>query len=131
MVGYKVRFEENITEETKIKFMTDGILLKEFTEDKLMKKYDFLIIDEAHERGVNSDVLLGLLKMISLKNSEIKIILMSATLESEKFINFFNTSWDDVKCNFIEIKGRFFPIEIYNVLNPLNDYIEATVNTVL
>lgn len=82
LVGYKVRFEENLNEETKIKFMTDGILLKEFTEDKSMKKYDFLIIDEAHERGLNSDILLGLVKLISLKNPNIKIILMSATLET-------------------------------------------------
>lgn len=68
LVGYKVRFEEKLTKETKIKFMTDGILLKEFNEDKNLHKYDFIIIDEAHERGLNSDVILGLLKTLAVKN---------------------------------------------------------------
>lgn len=61
--------------------MTDGVLLKEITDDTILKKYDFIIVDEAHERGLNSDILLGLLKRISSRNKNIKIVLMSATLE--------------------------------------------------
>lgn len=131
LVGYKVRFEESITETTKIKFMTDGILLKEFTEDKFLNKYDFIIIDEAHERGLNSDIILGLVKLVSLKNKSIKIIIMSATLETKKFQQFFNTANDAVKCNLIEIQGRFHPIEIYNLKAPIDNFIQATVNTIL
>ena len=68
LVGYKVRFEEKYSKETKIKFMTDGILLKEFNEDRNLHRYDYIIIDEAHERGINSDVIMGLLKLLASKN---------------------------------------------------------------
>ena len=123
LVGYKVRFEERISKETKIKFMTDGILLKEFNEDKSLNRYDFIIIDEAHERGLNSDIILGLLKRISLKNTLIKIILMSATLEIEKFLKFFNSYDKTVTCNLIQVEGRYFPIEIHNLVDPVNNFL--------
>ena len=84
-----MRFLEKKSENTKIKFMTEGILLKECISDKRLNRYSFVIIDEAHERGLNSDIILGLIKLLTYKNKTIKIVIMSATLETEKFKRFF------------------------------------------
>ena len=110
--------------------MTEGILLKEFIHERKLRKYSYLIIDEAHERGLNSDIILGLLKQLSSSKSKIKFIIMSATLETLKFKTFFQKG-SNCTCNIINVEGRFFPIEIMNLTNPVEDYIQASLNTIL
>lgn len=125
LVGYEIRFESKMSKETKIKFMTDGILQREITLDFYQKQYGIIIIDEAHERGVNSDVLLGLIKRLLKQRGDLRIIVMSATLETEKIIKFFKKPY------IISIHGRFHPIEIYNSIEPQRDYLDGCLNTIL
>ena len=104
-VGCKMRFQENTSPSTFLKFMTDGILLAESRSDRLLKKYDALIIDEAHERSLNIDFILGLLKLLMAKRSDLKIAISSATLDAGAFSEFFNNA------PVIDIEGRTFPID--------------------
>jgi ATP-dependent helicase HrpA len=104
-VGCQVRFDDNTCDETIVKFMTDGILLAETQRDRLLTQYDCIIIDEAHERSLNIDFLLGYLKTILKRRPELKIIISSATLDAESFAAFF----DDAPV--IGVEGRTFPIE--------------------
>ena len=85
LVGYHVRFDKKVSQETKINFVTDGMLLREAIIDKDLKSYKIIVLDEAHERTVNSDVLLALLKEICDRRHDLKIVIMSATLEIHKF----------------------------------------------
>ena len=111
-VGCKMRFQENTSPSTFLKFMTDGILLAESRSDRLLKKYDALIIDEAHERSLNIDFILGLLKLLMAKRSDLKIAISSATLDAGAFSEFFNNA------PVIDIEGRTFPIDdIYMTIN--------------
>jgi HrpA-like RNA helicase len=89
LVGYSIRFEECSSPKTRIKYMTDGMLLRELLNDKLLRKYSVVILDEAHERTLRTDVLFGMMKLI-LEQRNLKLIIMSATLESQKFSTFFN-----------------------------------------
>src|SRR5690349_7972557 len=116
-VGYSVRFEEKYSNQTKIKYMTDGMLLRETMVDHALSKYSIVILDEAHERSLNSDTLLAIVKNILKGNTNMKLIIMSATLNAEKFSEYLSTK------NVLYIKGRSFPIEVYNVLEPQNNYI--------
>ena len=104
-VGCKMRFQENTSPATFLKFMTDGILLAESRSDRLLKKYDALIIDEAHERSLNIDFILGFLKLLLAKRKDLKIAISSATLDAGAFSEFF----DDAPV--IDIEGRTFPID--------------------
>ncbi|SEA34548.1 ATP-dependent RNA helicase HrpA [Microbulbifer marinus] len=106
-VGYQVRFTDHSTEHTHIKLMTDGILLAEIQRDPLLNKYDTLIIDEAHERSLNIDFLLGYLKTILPKRPDLKLIITSATIDLEKFSRHF----DDAPI--IEVSGRTYPVDIH------------------
>lgn len=105
-VGYQVRFSDNTTENTFIKLMTDGILLAEIQQDRYLNKYDVLIIDEAHERSLNIDFLLGYLKRLSRQRPELKIIITSATIDVEKFSSHFSDA------PIISVSGRTYPVEI-------------------
>jgi len=105
-VGYKIRFQDRTHVHTQIKVMTDGILLAETQTDPLLKQYDTLIIDEAHERSLNIDFLLGLLKKILIKRCDLKIIITSATLDPEKFSRYFDNA------PIIEVSGRGYPVEV-------------------
>lgn len=113
-VGYQFRFNEQVIDETRIKVMTDGILLAEIQKDRWLNQYDTLIIDEAHERSLNIDFLLGYLKMLLRKRSELKLIVTSATIDVARFSEFFDNA------PIIEIAGRTFPVEI--------NYARATVD---
>ncbi|MBO5647913.1 MAG: ATP-dependent RNA helicase HrpA [Kiritimatiellae bacterium] len=104
-VGYQHRFEKKLSDSTRIKFMTDGILLTETLHDPLLKAYDTIIIDEAHERTLNIDFLLGIVKRISEKRSDLKIIISSATLDTEEFARFFDAA------PVISVPGRLYPVE--------------------
>ena len=105
IVGYQHRFEKRTSDSTRIKFMTDGILLAETLHDPLLKAYDTIIIDEAHERSLNIDFLLGIVKRISEKRSDLKIIISSATLDTQEFANFFGGA------PVISVPGRLYPVE--------------------
>ncbi|CAO3569255.1 unnamed protein product [Mortierella alpina] len=105
-VGYTIRFDDNTSSRTRLKYMTDGVLLREATMDPLLKKYDLLIIDEAHERTVETDVLFGLLKRTKAKRPDLKLLIMSATLDVEKFSDFFH------ECPVYSVPGRTYPVEI-------------------
>lgn len=108
-VGYQVRFEDKTTESTRIKFMTDGILLAETQGDPMLKQYDVLILDEAHERSLNIDFLLGYLKRLLVKRRDLKLVISSATLDAGSFATFFGTEKNPVPV--IEAPGRMYPVE--------------------
>lgn len=105
-VGFKIRFADKVSEQTLIKVMTDGILLAETQTDPDLKKYDTIIIDEAHERSLNIDFLLGYLKQLTLRRPDLKIIITSATIDVESFSKHFNNA------PIIEVSGRTYPVEI-------------------
>jgi ATP-dependent helicase HrpA len=107
-VGYQVRFEEKLSAETRIKFMTDGILLAETQGDPELGQYAALILDEAHERSLNIDFLLGYLKRLLGRRSDLKLVISSATLDAGSFAAFFST--EDAVVPVIEAPGRMFPV---------------------
>ncbi|KXU86286.1 ATP-dependent RNA helicase HrpA [Paraburkholderia monticola] len=110
VVGYKVRFNDNLAPGASVKLMTDGILLAETQTDPLLKAYDTLIIDEAHERSLNIDFLLGYLKEILPKRPDLKLIVTSATIDADRFARHFGS---DVKpAPVIEVSGRLYPVEV-------------------
>jgi len=104
-VGYQHRFDKKLSAETVVKFMTDGILLAETRHDRLFRAYDTLIIDEAHERSLNIDFLLGILKRVLPRRPDLKLIISSATLDVERFSDFFD------KAPIVSVPGRLYPIE--------------------
>ncbi|MBX9849365.1 MAG: DEAD/DEAH box helicase, partial [Rhodocyclaceae bacterium] len=108
-VGYKIRFTDKVSEATYIKLMTDGILLAETQGDPLLRQYDTLIIDEAHERSLNIDFLLGYLREVLQKRPELKLIVTSATLDAERFSKHFTINGQPAPV--IEVSGRLYPIE--------------------
>ncbi|KAL4468705.1 hypothetical protein ABPG74_005208 [Tetrahymena malaccensis] len=125
-VGYSVRFEEAVDKNnTKLLYMTDGMLLRETIVDPNLSRFSIIVIDEAHERTINSDLLISLLKQLSERRKDLKIIIMSATIETEKFANFFETE------NIIYLEGRCHPIEVFYSKKPHADYLDAALNTIL
>ncbi|VTU07694.1 ATP-dependent RNA helicase HrpA [Actinobacillus porcinus] len=116
VVGYKVRFNDQISEQTQVKLMTDGILLAEIQTDRFLNQYDTLIIDEAHERSLNNDFILGYLKQLLPRRPDLKVIITSATIDVERFSRHFNNA------PIIEVSGRIYPVEVrYRPIVELND----------
>ncbi|MER7445778.1 ATP-dependent RNA helicase HrpA [Microbacterium sp. NPDC097977] len=111
VVGYKVRFTDKVSDETRIALMTDGILLNEIHRDRLLRRYDTIIIDEAHERSLNVDFLLGYLVRILPERPDLKVIITSATIDPESFARHFATAAGE-PAPVIEVSGRTFPVEI-------------------
>ena len=105
-VGYQVRFTDRVGDDTRIKFMTDGILLAEISSDRWLSQYDTIIVDEAHERSLNIDFLLGYLKQLLRKRPDLKLIVTSATIDTSRFAQHF----DDAPV--ISVEGRTFPVEV-------------------
>ncbi|XP_043566662.1 probable ATP-dependent RNA helicase DHX35 [Chiloscyllium plagiosum] len=134
-VGYSIRFDD-CTDfyATRIKFLTDGMLVREMMADPLLKKYSVLLLDEAHERTLYTDIAIGLLRKIQKKRGDLRLIVSSATLDAEKFRNFFNMNEtkDPSKdtCAILTVEGRTFPVDIFYTLSPVPDYVKATVDTV-
>ena len=120
-VGSQVRFEDRTSKETVLKFMTDGILLAEFKDDPLLRQYDTIIIDEAHERSLNIDFLLGLLKNLLRRRKDLKIAISSATLDLEKFQEFFPGA------PVITVEGRTFPVEDIFLMPELDEELPEHV----
>lgn len=109
-VGFQVRFTGEVSRATKVKLMTDGILLAEIQRDKLLRRYNAIIIDEAHERSLNIDFILGYLKRILPQRPDLKVIITSATIDPQRFANHFGTP--EKPAPIIEVSGRTYPVEI-------------------
>jgi pre-mRNA-splicing factor ATP-dependent RNA helicase DHX15/PRP43 len=125
-VGYTIRFEDKTSPNTILKYMTDGMLLREAMSDPMLRRYSCIILDEAHERTLSTDVLMGLLKGVMQKRKDLKIVVMSATLDAIKFQQYFENSPPPVK-----VPGRTHPVEIFYTPEPEQDYVEACVKTVV
>ncbi|CAL5038647.1 unnamed protein product [Urochloa decumbens] len=124
-VGYSIRFDDRTGPETVIKYMTDGMLLREILVDGDLSSYSVVMLDEAHERTIYTDILFGLLKQLIRRRSDLKLIVTSATLDAEKFSGYF------FYCNIFTIPGRTFPVEILYAKQPESDYMDAALITVL
>ncbi|XP_049355702.1 pre-mRNA-splicing factor ATP-dependent RNA helicase DEAH7-like [Solanum verrucosum] len=120
-VGYAIRFEDATGPSTVIKYMTDGVLLRETLKDPVLEKYSIILMDEAHERSLDTDVLFGILKKVVARRRDFKLIVTSATLNGEKFSNFFGG------VPIIHIPGRTFRVQICYSKTPCEDYVEAAV----
>ncbi|KAF7265584.1 ATP-dependent RNA helicase l(1)G0007 [Rhynchophorus ferrugineus] len=124
-VGYAIRFEDCTSENTVIKYMTDGILLRESLREPDLDHYSAIIMDEAHERSLSTDVLFGLLREIVARRHDLKLIVTSATMDSSKFSMFFGN------VPTFTIPGRTFPVEVLFSKNPVEDYVDAAVKQAL
>ncbi|KAK0705242.1 P-loop containing nucleoside triphosphate hydrolase protein [Lasiosphaeris hirsuta] len=138
-VGYSIRFEDATSATTRIKFLTDGLLIREALVDPLLSRYSVIMVDEAHERSISSDILLGLLKKIRKKRPELRIIISSATLQAEDFANFFSESTDEATgegrqekraAAIVSLEGRTYPIDTLYLEAPAEDYLEKAISTV-
>jgi len=125
VVGYSIRFEDKSSHRTRIKFVTDGVLLRECMGDRLLSRYSVVILDEAHERSLQTDILMGLLKDIQPVRPDLRIIIMSATIETELFARFFHDS------RVMQVPGRQFPVHTFYTREPEADFIEAAMLTCL
>ncbi|KAJ0396847.1 hypothetical protein P43SY_001794 [Pythium insidiosum] len=122
-VGYTIRFEDVTSANTKLRFLTDGMLLQHAMSDPLLSNYSVILLDEAHERTLSTDILFGLLKEVMPKRPDLKVVVMSATLDAKKFQAYF----DDAPL--ICIPGRTFPVEVFYTPEPERDYVEAAIRT--
>ncbi|ORM41329.1 Pre-mRNA-splicing factor ATP-dependent RNA helicase DEAH7 [Babesia sp. Xinjiang] len=122
VVGYSIRFEDLTSKNTAVKFMTDGILLRETLMDPELDRYSCVIMDEAHERSLNTDVLFGILKSVVARRRDLRVIVTSATMDADKFAKFFGN------CPIYKIPGRTFPVRIEYMRSMGNDYVEAAVD---
>ena len=120
-VGYSIRFDCKVSSQTKIKFLTDGMLIREALLDPLLQAYSFIIIDEAHERSTNTDILLGLLRDLLNARKNLKVVIMSATIEAKRFAVFFSCK------SILEVKGRSFDVDVFYAKDPESDHIDAAV----
>lgn len=124
-VGYTIRFEDCTSKSTKIKYMTDGVLLRESLSDNDLEKYSVVIMDEAHERSLNTDVLFGVLRDVVSRRYDMKLIITSATMDAEKFSRFFGN------VPIFNIPGRTFPVTVMFAKSPSDDYVEAVTKQAL
>jgi ATP-dependent RNA helicase DHX8/PRP22 len=125
-VGYAIRFEDCTSKETVIKYMTDGMLLREALLDDVLSAYSVVMLDEAHERTIHTDVLFGLLKgILSRRGGDLKLIVTSATLDADKFSSYF------FGCPIFTIPGRTYPVEVLYTKQPEADYLDAALITVM
>jgi pre-mRNA-splicing factor ATP-dependent RNA helicase DHX15/PRP43 len=124
-VGYTIRFEDKSSPSTLLKYLTDGMLLRESMIDPTLSKYGTIILDEAHERTLSTDILFGLIKELIPKRPDLKIVVMSATLNAERFQAYFEGA------PLIDVPGRMYPVEIFYTPKPESDYLSAAIRTVM
>jgi ATP-dependent RNA helicase DDX35 len=152
-VGYTIRFEDlSSPTRTRIKYLTDGMLFREVEYhvnasgkaianesvdyqcmlDPLLSKYSVVMVDEAHERSSYTDLLLGLLKKIRRKRPELRLIISSATIDAQAFLNYFNsnTGFDTEEAAILALEGRMYPVEVGYLAEPTLDYVETAVQAV-
>ncbi|PFH61987.1 hypothetical protein XA68_15529 [Ophiocordyceps unilateralis] len=141
-VGYSIRFEDVTSSATRIKFLTDGLLVREALVDPLLSRYSVIMVDEAHERSVSTDVLLGLLSKILKKRPDLRIIVSSATLQAQEFLDYFTQSRGEQAPDkdgrpygkpvaIVSLEGRTYPIDVLYLQSPAEDYVEKAIDTVL
>ncbi|KAL1410622.1 hypothetical protein Q8F55_004639 [Vanrija albida] len=124
-VGYSIRFEDMTSDKTVLKYMTDGMLLREFLTDPELSTYSALVIDEAHERTLSTDILFGLVKDIARFRPELRLLISSATMNAQKFSEFFDGA------PIFDVPGRRFPVDMFYTQQPEANYIHAAVTTIL
>uniref|UniRef100_A0A914BWD0 RNA helicase n=1 Tax=Acrobeloides nanus TaxID=290746 RepID=A0A914BWD0_9BILA len=134
-VGYTVRFDDVTSSKTKIKYMSDGIMLRELMSDPLLTRYSVIMVDEAHERSMNTDLAIGLLRKIISIRSDLRVIISSATLDAELFRDFFelNETNDPSKdtATIISVEGRAYPVSTFYTKTGAPNYLDATVDLVI
>ncbi|KAJ3476329.1 hypothetical protein NLI96_g11231 [Meripilus lineatus] len=127
-VGYTIRFEDvSDKSRTRILYMTDGILFRETLLDPLLSRYSVIMIDEAHERSVYSDLMLGILKKIRRKRPSLRIIVSSATLDAASFLDYFSSGNPPGEVGIVSLEGRMFPVDIAYLQEPTHDYVQKAV----
>ncbi|KAI5863430.1 P-loop containing nucleoside triphosphate hydrolase protein [Durotheca rogersii] len=138
-VGYSIRFEDVTSAATRIKFLTDGLLIREALVDPLLSRYAVIMVDEAHERSISTDILLGLLKKIRKRRPELRIIISSATLQAEDYLRFFSQQPENRESregvtgsigSIISLEGRMYPVDVLYLEAPTEDYVEKAISTV-
>ncbi|KAG5186966.1 P-loop containing nucleoside triphosphate hydrolase protein [Tribonema minus] len=136
-VGYAVRFDEKCSKEvgrTALKFVTDGLLIREMMLDPLLSRYSVVMLDEAHERTVHNDILFGLLKKVMRQRSDLRLIVASATLDAEEFRDFFETAdkeGDKLTATILSVQGRQHPVDILYLEAPADNYVRAAAEAAL
>ncbi len=124
-VGYTIRFEDKTSPKTVLKYLTDGMLLREAMNDPMLSRYGVILLDEAHERTLSTDILFGLIKEVLPKRKDLKIVVMSATLNAERFQEYFEGA------PLLDVPGRMYPVEIFYTPEPEKDYLIAAIRTVI
>lgn len=142
-VGYSIRFEDVTSPSTTIKLLTDGLLIREAMMNPLLTQYSVIMVDEAHERSISTDVLLGLLKKILARRPELRVIISSATIQAEDFVKFFTVPKapgegeaetqedEEKKVVALGVQGRSYPIDVLYLGDPTEDYVQRAVQTVI
>jgi ATP-dependent RNA helicase DHX8/PRP22 len=153
LVGYAIRFESRCSDQTRLKFLTDGVLVRECLRDPLLTKYSVVMLDEAHERSIHTDLLFGLLKQVLKRRPEFRVLVTSATLDAARFAEFFGQyaasegkattkrkpKLKATPCPVVRIPGRVFPVDIFHSKQrqvmghrgPLSTYVRAAVETAM
>ncbi|QCD83387.1 ATP-dependent RNA helicase DHX8/PRP22 [Vigna unguiculata] len=125
-VGYAIRFEDRTSHNTRIKYLTDGVLLRESLANPELREYSVIILDEAHERSLNTDILMGLMKrLVKVRSSDLKVLITSATLDGDKVSKFF------ADCPVLNIPGKLYPVEVLYSSERPSSYLESSLKTAL
>ena len=132
-VGYSIRFDENFSRDyTKIKFVTEGILIREMMGDPLLNNYSVIMLDEVHERTAQIDIIMGLLKKILKRRRDLKLIVSSATVDAEYIRDFFNRGREKTSpATILSVEGRNYNVDVFYLDNPCPDYVKGCVETVI